>query len=140
MIFRFEKTSQCTNNDRRFVDQLCLQTGFTRGVEDAFITGDTSTLLDNYPNIAVMRDVLFMLKLAMLPAAASLPEERGWDPMDATLKWTAVGGGYKVKGFDRLLDCVLPVPPEEEKKPIRGILNRFLIGTYALPMYILLAC
>lgn len=127
MIFRFEKTTQCSSNDKRFVDQLCVQMGYVRNVEDAYISGDISTLLDNYPNIAVLRDLVFMLKLLMLPAAASLPEEKNWEPIDATLKWSCANGAYKVKAFDRALDCVLPVPPAEGK-PVRGILNSFLIA------------
>lgn len=126
MLFRFERTNQCATSDIRFVDQLCIQVGFPRGVEDAYISGTNTALLDNYPNIAVLRDMVFVLKLMMLPSAASLPEERSWGPADATLRWTCEKGAYKVKGFDKTLDCMLPPPPEG--KPIRGILNRFLIG------------
>lgn len=128
MIFSFEKTTQCTLNDRRYIDQLCLQMGFPRYVEDVYLTGENPVLLESYPNIAVLRDILFMLKLLMLPNIASLPEERSYDPAEAALRWSIKEGGvYKVKAFGRTLDCVLPAPPVDGK-PIRGILNRFLIA------------
>ena len=125
-MFKFEKTSSCCKADRLFIDQLCLQMGFPRYVEEQFIVGQLSAIIDNYPNLVVMRDMVFILKLLMQPAAAALPDEKSWDPSDAVLRWSYKEGNYKVKAFNRTLDCVLPEEPKG--KPIRGIMNRFLIA------------
>lgn len=126
LMFKFEKTNSCSKADRLYIDQLCLQMGFIRFVEDQYMVGQLSSIMDYYPNLAVIRDMVFILKLLMQPSAAALPEKKSWDPAEAALRWTSKDGNYKVKAFDRTLECVLPEEPKG--KPIRGIMNRFLVA------------
>ncbi len=129
MIFSFEKGQDCCNADVRFIDQLNLQMGFPRGKEEMYITGELRGILDLYPEIGYFRDLVFMLKLVMLPSTDDLPELKPWTPTDAELTWKThpvtfegkepnrkrIPAYYSVRAFDKKLKCKLPTIPVEEQ-------------------------
>lgn len=53
--------------------------------------GEERELLDTYPDLAMLRDVVFLFKLMMAPTSDRLPELRRWRPADAALAWSFKG-------------------------------------------------
>jgi hypothetical protein len=105
MLFNFETGNKCQVAERRFIDQVCVQVGFERGHEIQYITGVDQLILDHYPEIGFFRDIIFMLKLVMVPTSEKLPELKPWLPTEAALHWSLDGDQYVVHGFNRKLDC-----------------------------------
>ena len=139
-IFRFNESSDVSISDKRYIDQLCLQMGYTRNMEKHYITGVQRALLDLYPEVGFFRDLIFMFKLVMVPTSDQLPELKQWTPEEAALTWGFDEDRYIVKGFGKTLDCIqAPVPVEQEQvKQVaanRGFFNRVLkyIGLKKLP-------
>ncbi len=114
-MFRYQDGNMCSSADKRFMDQLCLQMGFDRNCECAFITGASPILLDHYPEIGFFRDLVFMFKLVMVPTSDKLPELKAWTPEEAALIWSIDGEGYCIRGFAKLLDATNIVSVEEEQ-------------------------
>jgi hypothetical protein len=108
VIFRFDKSNECGAADKQFIRQICLQNGFDTGNEELYITGENCEILDNYPEIGYVRDLIFTFKLIMVPSSDSLPEVRLWNPADASLKWSSKNGVMFVQGFNRRLECIYP--------------------------------
>lgn len=115
-IFKFNEGRECSLADRRFVDQLCLQMGYQRGLEKQYLTGLNRAFLDFFPEVGYLRDLVFSFKLVMVPTSEQLPELRPWTPEDAALNWGLEEEGYLVKGFGRTLDCIQSVVPVEEQQ------------------------
>ena len=61
------------------------------------LTGEDPVLLDNYPELGFFRDIVFILKVLMVPTSDALPEIRAWMPTDAQLTWTYKRKTEKVK-------------------------------------------
>ena len=72
MIFGFENGCQCSDADKSFVDQICLQMGFKRGDTAGDLTSPMRGVLQLYPELAYFRDIVFMLKLVMVPGMSLL--------------------------------------------------------------------
>ena len=72
MIFGFENGCQCSDADKSFVDQICLQMGFKRGDTAYDLTTPMRGVLQLYPELAYFRDIVFMLKLVMVPGTHAL--------------------------------------------------------------------
>jgi hypothetical protein len=106
MMFNFDRTSECTSADKTFIDQICVQMGFNRGVEKNYIAAIDELLIDHYPEISFFRDLIFMFKLVMVPTSDKLPEMRAWNPVDAKLKWSLNDDSYVVHAFGKKLDCI----------------------------------
>ena len=45
-------------------------------------------LVDNYPELAHLRDIVFMFKLLQSPTSDAFPPVKQWTPTDATLSWS----------------------------------------------------
>mmetsp|Transcript_39763 Transcript_39763/g.98280 ORF Transcript_39763/g.98280 Transcript_39763/m.98280 type:complete len:3869 (-) Transcript_39763:305-11911(-) len=119
VILRMEDRMRMCTGDAALLGQLCLASGFPRGPSTealaGYMTGEYSALCRNFPELPLCRDIVFFLKLLMVPTSEGLPDLRAWVPSDATLMWATakVKGGaaaagpptYEVKGFHRQLDC-----------------------------------
>lgn len=106
LLFNFNSTAECTNADKAFIDQICVQMGFNRGVEKNYIAGIDELLIDHYPEISFFRDLIFMFKLVMVPTSDKLPEMKAWNPVDAKLKWSLNDEKYVIHAFGKKLDCI----------------------------------
>jgi hypothetical protein len=104
MLFCFDGMD-CSDVDKKYIDQMCLQMGFDRDLELEYLTHEDEILLDHYPEVGYFRDIVFMLKLVLVPTSDRLPELKQWTPRDAGLKWSNKDGKYVVTGFGRTLDC-----------------------------------
>ena len=104
MLFGFENMD-CSDTDKKFIDQMCLQMGFDRNLEIEYLTGEDEVFIDHYPEIAYFRDLIFLFKLVMVPTSDRLPELKQWTPKDAGLKWSNHDGKYNVIAFGKTLDC-----------------------------------
>lgn len=87
MMFTFEKGSSFNDADNLFIDQICIQMGYEKGHANAYLTEVEPILLDHYPEISYFRDLIFMLKLVMVPTSDKLPELKAWTPQEARLRW-----------------------------------------------------
>lgn len=131
LIFKFDAGLAVHNSDKLFIDQLCLQMGFQRGLEKEYISGKNSVILDHYPEIGFFRDLVFMFKLVMVPTSDKLPELKAWMPEEAALVWGLDGDNYTIKGFGKSLDCTQIVESVQEEqvkreKKSRGFISRLL--------------
>jgi hypothetical protein len=106
VIMNFHLSSSASAGDIRFVDQLCVQMGFMREgspsvVAAEYISGNNAEIIDHYPELAAFRDIVFLLKLFMVPALDLLPPLKRWRMRDSVLKWectTFVTGGGLLGG------------------------------------------
>jgi len=129
-LFAFEHGCEINIADKRFIDQICLQMGFDRGLALEYLTGQEDVLLHHYPELGYFRDLVFMFKLVMVPTSDKLPELKQWLPKDATLKWSMDQNKYVVEGFGRKLDCTQSALTVEEtqvqSKVPRGVFSKLL--------------
>ena len=56
--------------------QICLQMGFGRNEPWLYLSGDNPELLDVYPELGYLRDIVYILKAFMAPTSDALPEVR----------------------------------------------------------------
>ena len=57
-------------------------------------------MLENYPELGLFRDIVFIFKLLMVPSSEALPEIYSWLPLDAALTWRYNSAeGFIVTGF-----------------------------------------
>lgn len=56
--------------------QICLQMGFSRNEPWLYLSGDNPELLDVYPELGYLRDIVYLLKAFMAPTSDALPEVR----------------------------------------------------------------
>ena len=134
MMFRFDLSNDCTDGDKVFIDQVCLQMGFVRGMEKEYLSGYNRNMLDHYPEIGYFRDIVFMFKLVMVPTNDKLPELRPWSPEECALQWSVgkdpEANNYRVYGFKRELDCIQITEKSVEERqleaaiPQRGIFHK----------------
>ncbi|KAK3255331.1 hypothetical protein CYMTET_35481, partial [Cymbomonas tetramitiformis] len=111
-VFQFEQSMAPCPGDCNLVDQLCVRLGFSRVEPGQQLTGERRELSDNFPEMGMLRDLVFLFKLMMVPTTNALPEVKRWQPMDAALNWsTNKEGNYVVKGFGK----DLKVPQEKAK-------------------------
>ena len=121
LMFKFERSNEVDTADKLFIDQVCVQMGFTRDMEKEHLTGVNLNFLDHYPEIGFFRDLVFMFKLVMVPTSDKLPELKPWTPEEAALEWSLDSEGhYKVKGFGKNLDCVQNITSVEEEQVQRA--------------------
>ena len=55
---------------------MCLQMGFARNEPWLYLSGDNPELLDVYPELGYLRDIVYILKAFMAPTSDALPEVR----------------------------------------------------------------
>ena len=107
MVFRWEKSADFGAGDARLLSQVCLQMGFPMDPDELpfYLSGESRELGDNYPEMPVMRDIVFFFKALMTPTSESLPELRRWRPRDAALGWKyRPGQGFETHGFARRME------------------------------------
>jgi hypothetical protein len=108
-IFNFEKlTLSC--GDQALLSQVCLATGFPLNstVLPMYLSGENLELLDNFPELALFRDIVFLFHLMTQPSSDALPEVKRWKPVDAALSWKVKKNTndkvvFTVMGFGRPL-------------------------------------
>jgi len=148
VLFRFEQSMTLGKGDAKLIDQLCVQMGFPRNSRDdagaaAYLAGQDSLLVDNYPELALYRDICFLFKALLTPTSGALPAVKTWSVTDARLVWSAkkpptpakgeppMGGTLQAAGFgSKELQCaafarqyrVNDLPGSEG----RGVLKTFL--------------
>lgn len=141
-LFRFQDGMSATDADRRYIDQICIQMGFDRGIEAVYITGTNMLILDHYPEIGFFRDLVFMFKLVMVPTSDQLPVLKPWTPEEVALTWAVSLSNngqsnesvhtYHVKGFGKSLDCTQNIVSTVEEDQVqrvkkkRGFFSRML--------------
>jgi hypothetical protein len=98
--FRFEANLSLGAGDTALIDQLCIQAAFPRDRHAAYIAGDDPELLQEYPELRCLRDIVFLLKAMMVTDLDMLPPARAWDPTDVALKWSVGGRTERVASVD----------------------------------------
>ena len=106
IIFAWEHSMDIGIGEISLLDQLCLQIGFPRNLTAEYLTGQSREVLDDYPELAFFRDIVFILKVLMVPTCESLPEIKAWMPSDARLHWE-----YKKKKAEKVRDSVYVFVP-----------------------------
>ncbi len=73
-------------------DQLCWDVGFpnTPQLLPRYVSGEDPIIIENYPEIAFYRDIVFYFKYLMLAPHENLPEPKAYMPIDAKLVWKYV--------------------------------------------------
>jgi hypothetical protein len=66
-LFGFEVGMSFGAAEARLIGQVCLHMGFTLEEPFALLTGEDSTLMDNYPELGIFRDIVYLLKAVMAP-------------------------------------------------------------------------
>jgi hypothetical protein len=71
-----------------------------------YISGESGTLVDNYPEAAYFRDIVFTFKMFMGTAKDALPVCQPYMPPQARLRWKfSASAGFVVRGFGKELSC-----------------------------------
>eukprot|EP00976_Prorocentrum_cordatum_P069383 1179520-Prorocentrum_minimum.AAC.4 len=67
-VLGFSQGPQCAPGDAALIDQMCLHMGYPRDVAAGlYLTGENSDLVDEFPELPCLRDVVFMAKLLLVP-------------------------------------------------------------------------
>ena len=66
-LFGFEVGMSFGAAEARLIGQVCLHMGFSLEEPFALLTGEDSTLMDNYPELGIFRDIVYLLKAVMAP-------------------------------------------------------------------------
>ena len=87
-IFRFEGSMSVSEGDVSLLEQVCYQLGYPAPVDDKdrekrgqpwrYLTGEARELLDDMPELAALRDVVFLAKAFMVETVAELPPTQPW--------------------------------------------------------------
>ncbi|KAL1504687.1 hypothetical protein AB1Y20_008467 [Prymnesium parvum] len=118
-LFSFERTMSFGEADALFVEQLALQVGLPSAgpLLPRYFSGEEPDLIDQLPELAMLRDIVFLFKAVLCPSADALPEPRAWKPRDAKLRWEhAADKGFSVRGFgDSPLKCCAYIAGAQER-------------------------
>eukprot|EP01050_Picozoa_sp_SAG11_P029516 SAG11_NODE_8337_length_1027_cov_0.904095_2_plen_189_part_01 len=113
VLFQFERSTHFPETEKQYITQLCLNTGHPLQDVHRYFTGEDGDLLENYPDLAYFRDIVFIFKALLAPTSDALPEISPWAVKDAVLSWSTVadkasptGYSYAVDGFGRTLACI----------------------------------
>ena len=65
-----------SESQKELIDQLCVQMGFVRGSAQLpmYLTGENPLLIDNYPELALFRDTIFLFKAMLAPSLLVLSD------------------------------------------------------------------
>jgi hypothetical protein len=89
LVFAFDKEMRLGDADKLLMGQLTAQLGFSYTEKwGKYFTGEEPEVVENYPELAVFRDIVYMFKVMMAPTSDSLPKVKRWLPEDARLEWT----------------------------------------------------
>eukprot|EP00937_MAST-01D_sp_MAST-1D-sp2_P002013 g2013.t1 len=131
VVFQFEHSMDFGVGDHLLMDQLCLYFGYSRDVDQQarFFGGEDPLVVDNLPELAAFRNLVFMFKIMMQPTSDALPALKRWMPTDAALAWRykkadakksdVAGevhrGTFNVNGFGRKLQGAFVASLEEDE-------------------------
>ena len=73
-----------------------------------YLSGENLELLDNFPELGLFRDIIFLFHLMTQPSSDALPEVKRWKPVDVALSWRVKKNTnekvvFTVTGFGRPL-------------------------------------
>jgi len=147
VVMNLHLSNAASTGDAVFIDQLCVQMGFLREGNSSeraaeYISGSTSEIVDHYPELAAFRDIVFLLKLFMVPSLDLLPPLKSWRMRDSMLTWssqsTMTGGGllgggisvgtYCVTGFGNFELSPHKRPPPKSDGVLQGFIGYFKGG------------
>ena len=82
MVFRWEKSADFGAGTRGSYRRCACRWAFRWIPTNSpfYLSGESRELGDNYPEMPVMRDIVFFFKALMTPTSESLPELRRWRP------------------------------------------------------------
>lgn len=90
----FSAGMKLSAGDAQLLSQLCLQMGYPTGNKDGhgqtiplYFTGENPELVDEFPEMLELRDVVFLAKLLLVPVLEGLPDVRLWRSSHAKLVW-----------------------------------------------------
>ncbi|KYK65659.1 EF hand domain-containing protein [Toxoplasma gondii TgCatPRC2] len=109
VMFAWEKGLHLGEGDRLFLEHVAVSWAFPRqrpSVE-LYMSGEKSDIADLFPEFVYLRDLVFMFKALMTPAANALPDLRRWSVADATLRWRfdPTEERFSVTAFQKQLNC-----------------------------------
>ena len=120
LLFRFERSMEFGKGERRLMSQLCIQIGFPEGEDGEllpyYLSGEDMTILENYPELGYLRDIVFLFKIMMAPTKETLPGLKRWEPSQARLSWQFRGDSKENE--------------EEETNKKKKKKNRFVVGAF----------
>lgn len=139
VIFQFDQTMECTEGDRRFIEQvgLCLGVDAARREAGLLITGERPELSELFLELSWFRDVVFLWKMLLLPNGAG-PAIKNWRATDSILNWRWKKDRYSIFGFDTELSAVNHAEPEAGPGiagvfgGLKGLFNRVQVGVKGL--------
>lgn len=69
VLFGFETSMSFGNAEAQLLSQICLHMGYKGESKEPFtlLSGEDSLLMDNYPELGVFRDIVYLLKAVMAP-------------------------------------------------------------------------
>ena len=106
---QFEKSMRLSPSDVNFISQLSFAGGVAvdaRAPPSYYLAGVNPELHILCPELAALRDIVFLLKAMMAPTADLLPEPKKWRPVHAVLEWTVLEDEtLQVSGFGGVLRC-----------------------------------
>jgi hypothetical protein len=90
----FSAGMKLSAGDGQLLTQLCLQMGYPTSERDGnsptmplYFTGENPELVDEFPEMLELRDVVFLAKLLLVPVLEGLPDVRLWRSSHAKLVW-----------------------------------------------------
>jgi hypothetical protein len=167
MVFKFEHALEFGLGDKALMTQLCVQMGFNTSSKELplYMSGENPVVADNYPELVMFRDIVYLFKALLSPVSSALPELRQWRATDARLTWkvkkeekqvSGGGGGssgrggiagdvkgvrnaaFVVVGFGKKLTCAsFTKQYADGKAPERSALKSFLgVFGFGGPKYV----
>lgn len=110
--------------ERRLMSNLCIQIGFPEGEDGEllpyYLSGEEMTILENYPELGYLRDIVFLFKIMMAPTKETLPGLKRWEPSQARLTWHFRGDSKEESEEEE----------QKKKKKNKKSKNRFVVGAF----------
>lgn len=86
MTLDFSSGMKLSEGDCHLLSRVCLQMGY-EGDPALYFTGENPELVDEFPEMRELRDVVFLAKLLLVPVLEGLPEVKLWRSSHAKLVW-----------------------------------------------------
>eukprot|EP00755_Sulcionema_specki_P035688 Sspe_Gene.21874::Locus_8242_Transcript_1_1_Confidence_1.000_Length_8457::g.21874::m.21874 len=129
LLFSFEDGPRMGEGDLALVSQLCLSCGIRNfgGIHATrLLTGERPDLLEVCEELAILRDVTFLLRMLLAPSIEDMPAcNSEWTSSDAKLTWEADKMAMKVHGFGKNLGGACAKPPPAEERSM-GVLKKIV--------------
>ncbi|KAF8819140.1 EF hand domain-containing protein, partial [Cardiosporidium cionae] len=130
-IFNWEGSGAFGVGDRLLIEQLCVRYGYPRGTAllPEYFCGSNPEIIDLFPELGYLRDIVFFFKALMVPSAQALPEQNLWTLADTAISWgyNSKTERFSVMSFGKSLECFAFVKDDyyEQKYKKRGLVSRF---------------